>query len=69
MDLFDFGGGNKIAAGGGASMPTINISLTVNGNADPDATKQAVIDAAQRAQRSFAEEMEAFTRGKARLAY
>jgi hypothetical protein len=50
-------------------MPTINISLTVNGNADPGSIKQAVLDAGQRAQRSFAEEMEAFNRRKARLAY
>ena len=69
VDLFDFGGGGKTSAGEGVPMPTINISLTVNGNADPGSIKQAVLDVGQRAQRSFAEEMEAFTRRKARLAY
>ena len=69
VDLFDFGEGGKTSTGGGAPMPTINISLTVNGNADPGSIKQAVLDAGQRAQRSFAEEMEAFNRRKARLAY
>jgi len=51
------------------TAPAITINLTVNGNTEPEGIKKAVLDAGQQMQRSFAEEMEAFTRRKERLAY
>ena len=69
-DLFGFdGGGGKAPAVGGSMMPAITINLTVNGNTDPGTVKEAVLDAGRRVQQSFEEQLEAFQRRKARLAY
>lgn len=53
----------------GFSAPPISISLTFNGPTDAAQVRAAVEDAGQQVQKSFAEQMEEYKRGEARLAY
>ena len=74
-NIFGFnkeGGGNTVTTNNNSTQmapPAITINLTVNGNAEPNTIKEAVLDAGQRVQRSFEEQMAEFERRKGRLAY
>jgi hypothetical protein len=74
-NIFGFnkeGGGNTVTTNNNSTQmapPAITINLTVNGNTEPNTIKEAVLDAGQRVQRSFEEQMAEFERRKGRLAY
>ncbi|WP_051650232.1 phage tail tape measure protein [Selenomonas sp. AB3002] len=76
-DIFGFdgaGGGDSFTTNNNSTTteitpPAITINLTVNGNAEPGPIKQAVLDAGQKVQRSFEEQMAEFSRMKARRAF
>lgn len=59
----------KQAAQVNVNVPPINISLTFNGPAEVGKVKTAVMEAGQRVQETFAEQMEKYQREKARVAY
>lgn len=51
------------------SAPPINISLTINGNTEPEGVRRAVLDAATEAQASFEDMMERFMHERGRLSF
>ena len=55
--------------GGTINVPPINISLTFNGPTEVEKVKTAVMEAGQRVQETFAEQMAKYQREEARVAY
>ena len=51
------------------SAPPINISLTINGNTEPEGVRRAVLDAATEAQANFEDMMERFVHERGRLSF
>lgn len=69
----DAGDGGSAGSAGSSvqvmSAPPISITLNFSGSVQPEKVKQAVTDAAQTVQKTFAEQMEVYNRERRRLAF